>query len=204
MSQTPSVEMEKTEDKKPDTSLAAKTEDKASSGAPEKYEPFKAPEGYELDEKFAEEAGVAFKELNLSQEQAQKLVDLYSAKVTEAAEAPYKHYEETRNAWRKDVINDRELGNGKDDLKTEVKATIGRAIDSLPQNIAKDFREAMTLTGAGDNPAFIKAIYSLAARVGEGTAVKVGGPASTGQSKPGAPTSAAAALFPNLPSSSRS
>lgn len=182
----------KADDKKPD----------APQGAPEKYEAFKAPDGYEIDEKFAGEAQGLFKEMNLSQDQAQKLVDFYSGKVLELADAPYKAFEDLRNNWRKEVISDKDLGNGADGLKPEVAATIARAVDSLPPTIAKDFREALTLTGAGDNPAFVKAFYNLAQRLGEGSLVKGGGPSPGGQSAKGTMPSPAQALYPQLPSSS--
>src|SRR5260221_14245942 len=108
-----------------------------------------------------------------------------------------------RKGWRDEVIKNRALGDGKVDLKPEVKAVIGRAVDALPAEVAKDFREAMILTGAGDNPAFVKAFYNLASMLGEGTLVKGGGPSPEGQSAPNAPKSAASVMFPNLPSSAR-
>lgn len=178
------------------------TEAKPAAGAPEKYEPFKAPEGFEIDAPTAEKAGAIFRELGLSQEQAQKLVDFYAQTSKDANEAPYKQYEEMRNGWRSEVLKDPALGDGTN-LRAEVKATIGRAIDSLPADVARDFRAAMDLTGAGDNPAFIRAFYNLAQRLGEGTSVKAGAPAPV--RPPGAaPKSAASALYPNLPSSSAS
>lgn len=171
-------------------------------GAPEKYEPFKAPEGFEIDAPTAEKAGAVFRELGLSQTQAQKLIDFYASTSAEAAEAPYKQYEAMRNGWRDEVVKDSTLGDGQG-LRADVKATIGRAVDSLPADLARDFRAAMDLTGAGDNPAFIRAFYNLAQRVGEGTSVKAGAPAPV--RPPGAaPKSAASALYPNLPSSSAS
>ncbi|MDD5347858.1 MAG: hypothetical protein PHT59_04515 [Candidatus Omnitrophica bacterium] len=63
----------------------------AAKGAPEKYEDFKVPEGFTLDKALVEKAAPIFKELGLSQEKAQKLVDLYSemrgAQETAQAEA---------------------------------------------------------------------------------------------------------------------
>ena len=185
-----------------DKSLAAQTDKTAPAGAPEKYEPFKAPEGYEIDEKLSTEASATFKELGLSQDQAQKLMDVYFKTTAEAEQAPYKLYEETRGKWRDEVVKNPTLGDGTN-LLPAVKATIGRAIDSLPADLARDFRAAMDLTGAGDNPAFIKAFHALAQRVTEGTTVRGGNPSEFGQQRPGAaPKSAAAALYPNLPSAS--
>lgn len=190
------------EQKTEEPKVEPKADAKAPAGAPEKYD-LKAPEGYELEEKFAADASAKFKELGLSQEAAQALVDMYSAKAIEAAEAPYKQFESMRNGWRADVIKDAELGNGKDGLKPEVSATIAKAIDSLPSDLSKSFREVLTLTGAGDNPTFVKAFYNLAQRLGEGSLVKGAGPSPGGQAKGGTAPSPAQALFPNLPSSAR-
>lgn len=189
-----------------DGSLAGgKTDDKAPPAepakAPDTYADFKAPDGYEWDKAKLGDATALFKESGLTQEQAQKFMDLYAADMTKAAQEPYNQFVALRNEWRDGIIKDPTLGNGKDNLKPEVLATIGRAIDSLPN--ASEFREAMALTGAGDNPAFVKAFYNLAQRLGEGTAVKGGNPSPGGQSAPGSrPPSAAAAMYPNNPRSS--
>lgn len=196
---TPSTD-KPTEDGK---TLASKATEKAEApaGAPEKYSDFKAPEGYEVDAEAIAKATPIFKELGLSQDQAQKLVDLYADASLKASQAPYEMYETMRNDWRDKVIKDPAIGDGTG-LKPEVKATLGRAIDSLPADVARDFRAAMDLTGAGDNPAFIKAFYNLAQRMGEGTTVRGSNPSEFGQRAPGSkPASAAAALYPNLPSS---
>jgi len=55
-------------------------------GAPEKYEAFKVPEGVTIDETAATEFGALAKELNLTQENAQKLVD-YQIKFQQAQNA---------------------------------------------------------------------------------------------------------------------
>lgn len=183
---------------KSDTSTA-----KAPQGAPEAYSDFKAPDGYEIDKATVDKAAPIFKELNLSQDQAQKLVDFYATVSKDAAEAPFKAFEDLRAEWRDKVVKDPALGDGKSDLKPEVRAVIGRAVDALPADVAKEFREALVLTGAGDNPAFVKAFYNLASMLGEGTLVKGGGPSPAGQTAPNAPRSAAQALFPNLPSANR-
>lgn len=182
-----------------DKSLLNKTEgDKAKpEGAPEKYEDFKVPEGYTLDSKVAEEASGIFKDMNLSQAQAQTLVDFYAAKTREAADAPFEAYKTMRAEWQTKVAADPEIGS----KLPEVKQTVSRALDSLGDaKLASDFREAMDLTGAGDHPAFIKAFYKLAQQVNEGHSVRGSNPSPAGQKAPGSgPVSAAHALYPKLP-----
>ena len=174
-----------------------KADDKAKP--PEKYE-FKPPEGYTFDEKLITEASTIFKDLGLSQEAASKLVDFHTKQALAASEAGIKAYEDMRGTWRKEVVADKDIGNGTDGLKSEVSATIGRAIDSLPPELGREFRNVMALTGAGDNPTFLKAFHNFAQRLGEGTSVKGGAPSPHGQQRSGTAPSAAHALYQNLPS----
>lgn len=192
-------EAKKEEPKKED----AKKDDKpALTGAPEKYEPFTAPEGYELSEELVTAATELFKEMNLSQVGSQKLVDFYNEQLVKATEAPYDQYVDTRKGWRAEMAKDPELGNGKDDLKPEVKADLEKTIKALPEKLQPQFREAMVLTGAGDNPAFVRAFKHLSQYITEGTVVKGGGPSSHGQNPDGKGSAANAAqtMYPGLPS----
>lgn len=173
---------------KPDTALA---------GAPEKYEEFKVPDGFKLDEAVTTEVNGLFKEMNLSQAQAQKLVDFYTAKTLETAQAPYKAYLNMREGWVKEVQADPVIGKNLEAVKT----TVSRALDSLGDpKLTTEFKEAMNITGAGDHPAFIRAFYAMAQRLVEGTHVSGTGPTADSQKKPGTgPLSAASAMYPNLP-----
>lgn len=177
----------------PKTDTTLLTEPEKPAGAPEAYKDFTVPEGFELDKTMAKEAGDLFKTMNLDQSQAQKLVDFYASKSQEAAQAPYKLWHDTQEAWRNEVKADPEIGGKLD----QVKSTISKAIDGLGDaKLAAGFREAMDFTGAGNNPAFIRAFYRLAQKVTEGTNVPAGGPAQV--TPPGQRPSAAEALYPNL------
>lgn len=76
---------------------AAKPEDKKPA-APEKYE-FKAPEGVELDTGLIEKVTPVFRDLGLSQEAAQKLVDFQAAQQAEAAKA----FNDQLGKWQAEV-----------------------------------------------------------------------------------------------------
>ena len=182
------------------TSLLNKdAEPAAKETVPDKYSDFKVPEGVEIDKKMLEVAAPVFKELGLTQSQAQKLVDIQIKREQELSEAGMKAFKETRDGWRKGVVADSSLGDGTS-LRPEVRSTIAKAIDGLGDTkLANDFRQAMDTTGAGDNPAFVRAFYKLAQQVTEGKGVSGNGPSKFGQQAPGAaPTSAAKALYPNL------
>lgn len=175
----------------------AKDKKAAPSGAPEAYTDFTAPEGFEIDKDAIANALPLFKELNLPQSAAQKLVDFYAKTSQEAANAPIKFWQDQQTKWRDEIKADPEIGGKLD----QVKATTSRMLDSLgdPKLVA-DFREAMDFTGAGNNPAFIRAFYKLASKLTEGTPVHGAKPSAEGQKAPGTgPKSVASAMYPNLP-----
>lgn len=165
-------------------------------GVPEKYE-FKLPEGMELQEESAKQIDGMFREMGLTQEHGQKLVDFYVEKLNEAVEAPSKFYAEMRKGWVNELKADKEIG-GK---LPEVKTGIGRMLNSLGDKaLVKSFNEAMDLTGAGDHPAFVKLFNKLAERLTEGGHIRSGNP-NPAANPTGRPTGpGAAAMYPNLPS----
>jgi hypothetical protein len=179
---------------KPEPKTEDKPKDVEAPGAPEKYSDFKLPDGVELSPEVVTEVSALFKEMNLSQTQAQKLVDFHSKTLEATAAAVSKTSIDAwlaqKATWRSEIKADPEIG-GK---LGEVKASIGKMYDTLGNpTLVKEFKAAMDLTGAGDNPAFIKLFNKLAERLGEGTPVT----GDTPKPKPGSP---AQALYPNLPS----
>lgn len=199
-SQTVTTPETKPAETKTEPSTETKAETKTEPGkVPDKYE-FKAPEGFELDAKAIADAEPIFKELGLSQEAASKLVDFYAKHSADALAEATKSYETTRVTWRDEIVKNPALGDGKEGLRPEVSANISKAMDALGDAKAvAAFKEALDLTGAGDNPAVVAAMNTFGKLLSEGTAVKAGGPAAV--KAPGsAPTSAAKAMFPNLKS----
>lgn len=169
--------------------------------APDKYEDYKVPDGFTLDPAVKTKADAVFKELGLSQDNAQKLVDMYSELTTEAAKAPYAAWEEMANNWKTEAEAHPDL-KGKLGPGQEVNVRIAKLLDGMndPQ-LASDFRKVMDITMAGNHQAFIRVLDYAAKRLTEGTHVAGNGPTKAGQSRPGeAPPTAAGALWPNLPS----
>jgi hypothetical protein len=178
-------------------------EDKPVAAAGElKFEDFKAPEGAELDKATMEKALPVFKDLGLNKDQAQKLVDFYSSISKSAGEDIVNSALTERKEWKDKLTNDPDIGGAK---LPQTKATINKALDSiLSKADAIAFREAMDYTGAGDHPAFAKAIFKLASLLTETPArdhVNGNGPTKEGQSASGtaARPSIASAIYPNLP-----
>jgi hypothetical protein len=180
-----------------DPSLLTSTLDEpaeSKAGAPEKYADWKVPDGFVLDATAAAEAAPLFKELGLTQEQGQKLVDFYSKNMVASKTASDKAFADARAGWvdqlKADPVLGKELAPG-----GKVRTTVNSALESLQNpKLVSDFKEAMDQSGMGDNPAFVRVIYALASKLTEGTYVQ--GQPVKGQARP----SPAAAVFPNLPS----
>lgn len=183
-----------------------KTDDKKEEpkvGAPEKYEAFKVPEGKELSADLVTKASETFKGLNLTQEQAQSLVDLWNEQTSGLSDKLDQMVADQRADWRKTIATDKTLGNGTDNLSDASKKAISNAIShSGDAKVQAALKAALDLTGAGDHPDIVRAFVAFGKKMGEATLVKGGGPAKTGQTNTGSvkPT-AAQALYPNLPSS---
>lgn len=149
----------------------------------------------------AEEAGKLFKGLNLSQDQAQQLVDFYVKQTSAAHNAPFEAFKQMTDGWRAEV----ETKYGADIAQGgRHHVAVGRLLGQLGPAEAP-FREAMDATGVGSHPAFVAAFIRLAEMLGEGGHISGNAPSPLGQARPGADTrpSLAQAMYPNLPSSER-
>lgn len=174
-----------TNDGNPPTGADAQPSDPASKldapAVPDSYT-FKAPEGQTADENLVSTFTPIFKELGLTQAQADKLIDAYNNHTMTQAELVGKSIEAMGKKWESEWKADPFLGANEE----KVTATIGRAIEaSLSPAERADFAKAMNETQVGNHPAFIRAFYKLAERVGPGTHVPGGGPSPSGQTPAG-------------------
>lgn len=175
-----------------------------ATGAPEAYTDFTMPDGYTLDPKTIEAATPIFKELGLTQDQAQRLVQFHSEQMIAAAKGPEATYTAMRTDWQAKIKSDPDLAKAVNGDKTgldAVKLDIGRALNAMGDaTLANEFKEAMNLTGAGDHPAFVKTMWKLASFVTEGKHVAGISPSPHGQTDPSKakPATGAHALYPNL------
>lgn len=173
-----------------------------AKGPPEKYADYKLPEGVSLQPEVLEKANGLFKELGLTQDQAQKLIDLDVERAKALEAAPIKAYNEMREKWQAAAKADPDIGPKME----QVKQNVGKLYSAIGDaKLVEDFKGLMNLTGVGDNPAFIKVLNKLSEFVVEGKHVNGSGPSIHGQTTGAAakPT-AAQALYPNNPSSARS
>ena len=161
----PGTEGDKPQDDKPadGDKPADKSDDKEQKpeGAPEKYE-FKPAEGQELDTSALEQFEPIARELNLTNEQAQKMVDLYGTKIMpmvqqQQAEA----WQKTTEQWAADVKADKESGGDK------LTANLSAAQRALEQFGDPELKEYLDSTGLGNHPALVKAFIIVGKAMSE-------------------------------------
>lgn len=140
---------------KAEKDAADKAEKDKKPAAPEKYE-FAAPEGQALDANALAVFEPIAKELGLTQEQAQKLVDIYPQIQQQQAEAWSKQIAE----WGEQVKADKEIGGDK------FNASVGLAQRALDQFGNPELREYLNASGLGNHPALVR----FCAKVGKSMA----------------------------------
>lgn len=137
--------------------------DEKSEGAPEKYETFKVPDGMEIDEAKAEAFGEVARDLNLTQEGAQKLVDMYAAEKLKDTEAALEEYDNLLAGWRKATKDDPEIGGAK---LTVALSDCKLFVDTFGGKASK-FKEALDATGVGNHPEFVRVFSKVGALLRE-------------------------------------
>jgi hypothetical protein len=125
------------------------------------YDAFKLPEGVSFDAEQLAPATELFAESGLSQEQAQKFIDLAMARESAAQHRGVQAFVDLQNQWVSEIKADPDIGG--DRLKASLSSA-ARAIDRL--NVP-GLREALNFTGAGNHPAVVKAFVRLGQMISE-------------------------------------
>ena len=160
-------------------------DDGEPKGAPEEYADFTVPEGVELDAEVLGEFKTLGKDLNLSQEQAQKVADLGVSLSKKWADGLAEHVKETRQGWIDEVKADKDIGGDK------LPATLATAKRALDAYGSPALRQLLDSHGLGDNPEFIRFAFKAGQAISEDTMV-----AAEGESK-SPPKTHAQRIFPN-------
>ena len=149
-------------------------------GAPEEYSDFTYPEGVNLDEAAMAEAIPVFKELNLSQDQAQKLVDFDAARIQQADQ----QWAETNAQWVNDIKTDTEMGGGKFPETLQFAKT---AMDKLGSD---GLKQILNESGMGNHPEMVR-VFSKMGRLLSEDQVHTGQPSAVSKDP-------AYVLFPSM------
>ena len=169
----------------PATEKAEGEEKPAEKAAPEKYE-FKAPEGVTLDsELLGEFEGIA-RELNLSQEDAQKVADIGAKLAQKFQTKQAEVVQEARTEWAKQTAADKEIGG------TKLAENVAVADKALATFGSPELRALLKESGLGNHPEVVRAFVKVGQAISEDGLVvgRVG-------VDPAKPRDAASALYGN-------
>jgi hypothetical protein len=153
--------------------------------APEAYE-FKAPEGRVFDSEVMASYSQVAKELNLSQESAQRLLDAVGPKMAERQMAMI---EATRNGWADNSKSDREFGGEK---LSENLSVAKKALDAFGTT---ELRTLLNETGLGNHPELIRFMFRAGKAISEDRMVT--GAATQAKAGPRSFADLAEALYSN-------
>lgn len=173
-----------------DTPADAKAGDKPAdkpTGAPDKYE-FKAPEGQQFDSEVVTTFSEVAKELNLSQEAAQRVLDTMSPKMQERQLAMI---QAVQTQWTDASKADKEFGG---DKITENLSVAKKALDSFG---TAELRSLLNESGLGNHPEIIRFMYRAGRAISEDRYVGSSTGSTPTRSTPKDFNSAAAALYTN-------
>jgi hypothetical protein len=125
-------------------------DDDKPEGAPETYEAFAVPEGVTLDEAVIAEAVPVFKDLGLKQDQAQKLVDFWTARATAAEEANARALTDFNAKLIEQVKADPELGGA------ALKQNLALASKAIERFGSPQLKTLLAETGFGNQPEVLR------------------------------------------------
>ncbi|VFS43788.1 Uncharacterised protein [Enterobacter cancerogenus] len=160
----PGTEGDKPQDDKPadGDKPADKSEDEEQKqeGAPEKYE-FTAGEGVELDADALKDFEPVARDLNLTNEQAQKLVDAYPKILAGVQQRQAEAWQKQTEGWAETVKADKEIGGDK------LTANLSAAQRALDQFGTPELKEYLNATGLGNHPDLVKTFVKIGKAMSE-------------------------------------
>lgn len=155
----------------------------AAEKAPEKYEDFKAPEGTVIDGKVATAFKEIAKELNLSQANAQKVIDKLAPLVAQSEAGRVQTtlqstLNKARDGWVATAKADKEIGG---DKFAENIATAGKAWAAFG---TPELKKLLNDSGLGDHPEVIRWAFRVGSHLGPDNKFVGGNNATNGPRAP--------------------
>lgn len=139
-------------------------------GAPEKYD-FQAPEGVDLDTDLVGEFEAMAREDNLSQERAQRYVDIAAKIVTKQFEA----LQAVHTQWAEESRTDKEFGGD------ALEANLGIAKKAMLAFGGDAMRQLLDHTGYGNHPEVIRAWWKVGKAMSDDGLIRGNGAPAKGQ-----------------------
>lgn len=149
-------------------------------GAPESYEDFKAPEGLKYDDQVIDAFKEVAKETNLSQAQAQNLLDKVAPVIAQRQMA---QIAEVSKQWAERSKADKELSADWNRSMADVARVRDRFAKNEDGSVDPDIAEFMS-TPIGNHPGLLKLLARAGRAIGEGSFPR-GSEAGDGKVTPG-------------------
>jgi hypothetical protein len=153
------------------------------------YSALKIPEGLELSPEAIASLHAELTKVNASPEAAQLLFDKLLDSVKATHDSGMKLWTDMQKGWQDQVRADPEIGGAK--LDQNVAATRKGAEALLGEKAAKELFEGLNITGAGNHPGIVRALYKAFGEHSPATSVQ-GNPAAPAP----APRTAGQTLYP--------
>jgi len=138
----------------------------ANNKAPEEYTDFKMPKDTPVDEALLNDFKPLAKELDLPQEKAQKLIDLYAEKVAPMmAQRQMEAWNTQLETWKSECQTDKEIGGDKFDTAVlDAKRVINTVGTPELKKVFDDY-------GLGNNPELVRVFARMAKYMKEDTVI---------------------------------
>jgi len=158
--ETPDDKLSAEDKAKKDALVKAKADaDKPKAqGAPEKYADFKLPEGAVIDPELSAEFQKLAKEDNLSQEKAQRYVDLQAKVLQKMSDELLGSFTKVVTEWKKETV---------DTLGPEYKKELAFASKALDKFGTPALRQLLNKSGVGNNKDMVNAWIAIGKAISE-------------------------------------
>jgi hypothetical protein len=157
--------------------------DDTPKGAPDKYD-LKMPDGTALDEAALADLEPVARELNLTNEQAQKLAETYANRMQQDLQRQQENWKRTTEEWVGAIKADKEIGGQNFDV------SVRHAQAALNKFGSAELRAQMDATGMGNHPELVRVFARIGKAMAEDTFVQ--------SSRDGVQADPAKKLFPSM------
>lgn len=151
------------EPESPEQTSEEQSAEAVKQSAPEQYEEFKSPEGVTIDSQALEDFTEVARELNLSQDDAQKVIDKMAPAMAARNEEVMS---QLREQWLSDTSSDKEFGGEK------LNENLGMAKKALDTFGSPELTQLLNETGLGNHPEVIRVFYRAGKAISEDGFVK--------------------------------
>jgi hypothetical protein len=135
-------------------------------GAPDKYADFKLPKGMTLDKAMADQFIALAKELNLPQDKAQKLVDMYAGTMIEQAKVSANGFVKMVSDWAEET---------KTELGADAQKQLSFAFKAIQKFGSPGLRQLLNETGVGSHKEMVKCFIAIGKAISEDTTTPASG-----------------------------